>query len=171
MAFPLNPSKARLFCAVFYSDKSLYNDALIILKQNFGAVETESDEYNFSDFTDYYKEEMGEGIFKKIIIFKNPIERTDLPDIKIITNEIELELSEGNKREINIDPGYFTLNQAVLASCKEMPHRIYLDKGVYADLMYAFSNTDVFTTRHTFPDYQDKIVKDFFLKERNKLKK
>jgi len=171
MAFPLNPSKARLFCAIFYSDKKFYNDALIILKNSFGPVEAESDEYNFSDFTDYYKDEMGEGIFKKIVIFKNPIERTDLVDIKLFCNKIESQLSEGQKRAVNIDPGYFTLHQAVLASCKEMPHRIYLDKGVYADLIYAFSNTEVFTTRHTFPDYQDKMVKDFFLKERNKLKK
>ncbi len=171
MAFPLNPSKAKLFCAIFYSDKKLYDDALIILKKNFGAVETESDEYNFSDFTDYYKDEMGEGIFKKIIVFKEQIDRTSLVDIKLICNGIELELSEGNKRAINIDPGYFTLHQAILASCKEMPHRVYLDKGVYADLIYAFSSTEVFTTRHTFPDYQDKTVKDFFLRERNKLKK
>ena len=67
-------------------------------------------------------------------------------------------------RQINIDPGYITLNNVVVASTKELPHRVYLDKGMYGDVQLILKRKEALVFRHTFADYA--AHKDFFLKQR-----
>ena len=37
-------------------------------------------------------------------------------------------------RPLNLDPGYLTLGKLVLASTKDFAHRIYLGRGIYAEV-------------------------------------
>ena len=37
-------------------------------------------------------------------------------------------------RPLNLDPGYLTLGKLVLASTKDFAHRIYLGRGIYAEM-------------------------------------
>lgn len=161
--------KAKLFIGILYKDKKIYNKVLKELTDKFGPLEDASLEYDFDQFTNYYEKEMGGKLLKKIIVFKNLINREDLADIKVYTNSIEEKYSIKNKRTINLDPGYLTKEQLVLASVKEAPHKIYLKKGIFAHLIYTFVKNKVIEALRTFPDFKDDKVQDFFCEVNKKL--
>ena len=134
MSKVLKQSKAVLVTALMYNDIDIYNSVLEKLIDNFGEIEVISDEYLFSHSA-YYKEEMGESLNKRFIVFKNMIERDYISDVKKITDSIEKEYSdENNNRKINIDPAILTLENFILVTNKNFTHRIYLKDGVFADL-------------------------------------
>jgi hypothetical protein len=66
---------------------------------------------------------------------------------------------------VNIDPGYITPNNVIVASTKEFPSRIYLGKGIYGDLQLILKRSEAVPMPFTFADY--KLNKDFFLKLRH----
>ena len=159
--------KAKLFMGVMYSQIEFYKKASELLEKQFGELELEGEEFDFS-FTNYYEKEMGKGLKKKFVLFKNQIDREKLPDIKLWTIKLEEEFKRNNKRQVNIDPGYITQNNVVVASTKELPHRVYLDKGIFADLQIILKKGAVITSNHTFADYEQE--KRFFLKAKNNLR-
>jgi hypothetical protein len=154
----------KLFCGVMYSDSKILEKAILELKTRFGEIELESEEFEFG-FTSYYEAEFGPRLKKRFIVFKTPIKREELPDIKLFTCEIEKRLGSIGKRGINIDPGYVTLNNVVVASTKEFPSRIYLGKGIFGDLQLILKRDEVQLMPYTYADY--KLMKDFFLKLRH----
>jgi len=164
MAHPKKVSKAKLIIGVMYKDENLCMRVLNLLNGLFGEIE-DSLEFNF-DFTKYYEKETGKNLKKSILLFKKEIDRTKLADIKLITNGIEDDLSKDGARQINIDPGYVTQDSVVLASAKELPHRIYLKKGIFADVVLTYYNKQFESNVRTFPDYRQEIVKLFFKKIR-----
>ena len=89
---------------------------------------------------------------------------SDLAQIKLDTITIERNMLKSDKRTINIDPGYITLTQVVVASTKPLAHRIYLTKDIYADLQLVLGKNNVITFRHTFADYKEH--KAYFLEQR-----
>lgn len=109
------------------------------------------------DFSDYYKKELGNEIFRRFIFFKNLIKQESLPDIKLKTNEIEIRLSTNGKRNINLDPGYLTLSKIILASTKDYSHRIYLRDGIFAEvtLLYNKKEGSFVPNINTYKDYTD----------------
>ena len=167
---PKPVSKAKFFTGVMYSDKKTYSAVVKALKKKFGEIEEESEPYDFTKFTRYYVPEMGKKILKKFLVFKKPINRDNLADIKLFTNEIEDKYAKKSKRKINLDPGYLTLHNLVLASAKDRAHKIYLKKGIYADLTLIFHKNTCEHFQHTFPDFKSEKVKEFFCRVRNKLK-
>ena len=152
--------KAKLFVGIMYSQELVYKEAIGLLKKGFGDIELEGKEFDFN-FTNYYGKEMGKNLKKRFVLFKKPIDRGNLPDIKLQTIKLEEKFKKKGKRQINIDPGYITLNKVVVASTKGLPHRTYLNKGIFADLQLILKKNDVKTFRHTFADYEHS--KDFFL--------
>jgi len=154
----------KLFCGVMYSDGKVLEKAVLELKQRFGEIELESEEFEFS-FTKYYEGEFGPGLKKRFIVFKEPIKREELPDIKLFTGEIEKQLGNDGRRRINIDPGYVTLNNVVVASTKDFSSRIYLGKGIFGDLQLILKRDEVQLMPYTYADY--KLMKDFFLRLRH----
>ena len=64
--------KAKLIIALMYKDRKILDKSLDILKSIFGDIDLKSNEYKF-DFTDYYKEEFGDNLKKRIISFKMSI--------------------------------------------------------------------------------------------------
>ena len=169
--------KAKLFTGIIYSDKDTYKKAVKELVEKFGPIEHESQEYDFTDFTAYYEDEMGDSTKKKFLVFKKLIARDKLVDIKLWTNALEnkftkLELcSKLKKRKVNLDPGYFTMHNLVLASAKDRAHKIYLKKGIYADLTLLFNKNGCQHMPHTFQDFKTKQVQEFFYRIRNLSKK
>lgn len=162
--------KVKLIEAVMFKDWKIYNSAIKEIKKRFGEIDAESEEYDFN-FTNYYDGEMGSGYKKKIISFEKLINRGKLADIKLFTNEIEKKFSEDGKRRINIDPGYLTLHNLVLASAKELPHRIFIGKGIFAESTLTFVNNKWVPSQFTFPEFksEEKIHK-FLLNLRKTLK-
>jgi hypothetical protein len=168
---PKPVSKAKLFTGIMYTDKKAYLSAVRELEKKLGEIESESAEYDFTAFTKYYVPEMGKKILKKFLVFKKLISRDNLADIKIFTNEVENKFAKKAKRKINLDPGYLTLHNLVLASAKDRAHKIYLKRGIYADLTLIFHKNTCEHFPHTFPDFKSEKVKEFFCNVRKEIKK
>jgi hypothetical protein len=59
----------------------------------------------------------------------------------------------GGRREANIDPGYLLLERLVLATGKNFSHRIYVGRGIYADLTLIYQRGAYRALPWTYPDY------------------
>lgn len=162
---------AKLFIGIMFSDKKNCSNAIEELKNKFGDIEVESQEYEFSKITDYYAGEMGKKILKKFIVFKNLINKDQLANIKIFTNMMEEKYSIRGKRKINLDPGYFDKDQLVLASVKSSPYKVYIGNGIYAHLTFLFKKNDCIEMFRTFPDFRSDGIKKFFINLRKNLYK
>ena len=109
--------------------------ALPILIERFGETDYTSELLDFGKYTFYYDREMGNGpIQGRLISFKELVHPYELPSIKIATNEIENALQTDGKRTINLDSGYIHHTQFVLASTKHWANRLYLGRGIYAEI-------------------------------------
>ena len=160
------PAKAKLFIGVIAINSISFSDLKDILTSNWGEIDLESEVFKF-DKTNYYENEMGKDLIKKFFSFKKLIERENLPEIKLRTNQIEKEFKiNKNKegRDINLDPGYITLSSVVLATTKDYRHRIYHSKGIYLEnTLYYDSKKKSYTEWDwTYPDYRQDSYKEFF---------
>jgi len=54
---------------------------------------------------------------------------------------------------VNVDPGYVSLGKLVLASTKDHAHRLYLDRGVYGEVMLTYQQGCFRPWPWTYPDY------------------
>lgn len=159
-----------LFIGMLFPEKEVFDEVTPRLKDKFGNIlfESESQPWNFSD---HYREEMGAPLYRKFIFFGEVIDPSILPEIKLFTNEIESSYSHFGKRRINLDPGYITLAKVVLASTKNYSHRIYLGKGIYAELALIYRGEQFHPMPYTYNDYKDPAYVSLFMKARNLLKK
>ena len=62
--------------------------------------------------------------------------------------------ARGSKRAVNIDPGYITEAKLVLASTKDYAHRIYLDKGICAEVTLYYKDGTFRWRDWTYMDYR-----------------
>jgi hypothetical protein len=159
-----------LFVGTLYSNQGIFNHSKGILEKNFGDILHASPSIPW-DYSSYYKDELGWPLFRQFIFFKNLIDPGILADVKLKTNEIEDALSSEGKRHINLDPGYLTLSNIVLASTKNYAHRIYLGKGIYGEVTLIHKDGTYTPHLFTYRDYQDKTSIDIFMNAREMLKK
>ena len=143
--------------SLFSGNTELIEDTIKKTEGYFGPVEWTSENLVF-DRTRYYEREMGWPLYRKFIAFSELIRPDSIVDIKLITNKIEKDHLIDNKRSINIDPGYISLERLVLATGKNYTHRIYLGKGIYADLTLVFHSGTFMPLAWTYPDYSDEKV-------------
>ena len=133
------------------------------LSEQFGPIDETAGGHIF-DKTDYYEKEMGAPLHRYFISFEQLVPPDALPEIKLATNQMELEfLNEHGGRAVNIDPGILTLQNFVLATTKNYTHRIYLGQGIYADLTLIFQKGKYQSLPWTYPDYRDEETHDFLL--------
>lgn len=159
---PLKVEPVKLFVSVISKDEGLIDKALGALKERFGNAEYLSPVMPF-DYTDYYEKEMGRELLRKIASFERTVSPGELPDIKMFTNAIEDSfLTENGLRRINIDPGYLTLHNLVLASCKDFSHRVYLKGGVYGEVTLVFRHGEYAPLEWTYPDYRGEKLRGIF---------
>ncbi|MCM8779712.1 MAG: DUF4416 family protein [Candidatus Omnitrophica bacterium] len=147
------PSKTKLIAGLITSDTSIYERAKHLLKRHFGETDCEFGPFDFN-YTRYYEKEMGKGLKRYFLAFEKLIMPDRIPEIKIITNTIEKQLSFGGRRQVNIDPGYLELSKLVLATTKDYNHRIYLGKGIYAEITLYFSKNSFRGWNWTYADYR-----------------
>ena len=130
-------SGAILICGMIAASEHLFARAAEALGEQLGPVRRVSDVMPF-DLTDYYRQQMGQPLWRQFLAFAPPAERSSLAEVKLATNELEArfaaECPAGPPRPINLDPGYLTEAKLVLASCKDFAHRMYLRDGVYAEV-------------------------------------
>ena len=153
MSQPSAPQPVKLIVSLFTGEEKLITAASEELSQVYGKIDFMSACIPFT-MTDYYKAEMGEGLVRRLITFEELIDPDQLPEIKRYTDKLETNYtnSKGNRR-INLDPGYLTLYQLVLATNKRFSHRLYLRDSVYADLTLIYKKKSFQPLAWTFPDY------------------
>jgi hypothetical protein len=147
------PQKVKLVIGMLAKNKKLFDMAEEFFIKRFGPIDYESPALLFN-YTDYYKKEMGSPLKRQFISFEKPISPEKITDIKLFTNSIEEKLCVHKKRRINIDPGYMSDSKLVLATTKEHFHRIYLNKGIYAEVTLYWRKGSFQPFEWTYPDYR-----------------
>jgi hypothetical protein len=160
MSIPREPKPAKLVVGVFMHDKGFFEETARSLCETFGPADIVSPWFPF-DQTDYYAAEMGAPLARRFMGFDALIQQDALADIKCFTNELELRASKHGKRIINVDPGYLLPERFVLATGKNYAHRIYLKKGIYADLTLIYYKGRFRPLEWTYPDYAGEPIMDF----------
>lgn len=159
---------AKLIAALMSSDLTLMEEVEQQLATKFGDYDLKSKVFSFDDFSHYYAPEMGEGLQKRFVSFAAMIRLEELAKVKNFTNDLEQQYVIGGKRQINVDPGYLTHAQMVLATTKDYSHRIYLGQGIHAELTYIISKKTFRSLEWTYPDYRKAWAIEFFGKVRQK---
>lgn len=148
-----SPEKVKLFTGVLSTEPELFSQVEEEMEKKLGEIDFRSILIPFLH-TDYYEKEMGKNLLRKFISFKELILPEEIIDIKLFTNTLEEKLSFEGKREINLDPGYITLSKLVLASTKDYSHRVYLNKGIYAEATLFYKDRNFQSFPYTYPDYK-----------------
>ena len=167
MSTPSPPQPAKLIIGLLMKDKELDEPVVEGLIKQFGAVDVVSSWLSF-DYTEYYRPEMGEPLFRRMFSFKELIDQCALADIKTATNSIEKQYCTGNKRRVNIDPGYMLPSRFILATGKDYAHRIYIGKNIYADLTLIYTKGKFTKLPWTYPDYAADNMLSYLIMVRKK---
>lgn len=175
MSNPAEPLPALLMMSLIYTSEADTRTVISHLEEEFGECGTRSCILPF-DNTDYYTEEMGKDLQRMFIYFRRIIPQEGLVEVKLKTNEIEKEhLNQHGGRRINIDPGILTMERLILATGKNYTHRIYLGRGIYADLTLIYNNGSFRPLRWTYPDYASpriiEIINEFRKDYKEKVKR
>lgn len=116
----------------------------------------ESEKFAFSE-TEYYERTMGDQL-KVFWAFEPGFDPAGLTEVKLETNSWETEYTESHRRAevrpLNLDPGYMNLGKLILASTKDFTHRIYLSRGIYAEVTLYYKHGRWHHHEWTFPDYR-----------------
>ena len=130
-----------------------------------GPIALESPAFDFAQ-TDYYEPTMGSALRKMFFAFERPFDAADLVDIKLQTNQWEEQYAHSGghaePRPLNLDPGYLTLGKLVLASTKDFAHRVYLSRGIYAEVTLRYRHQRWEHHEFTFADYRRADYQRFF---------
>ncbi len=155
----------KLIIGLIFKENAVYKKAAHLLENKFGKTDFKSEKLPFT-YTGYYIKEFGSSLQRIFLAFEKLIPPEKLPSIKIFTNKIEQELALNSLRRINIDPGYIALAKLVLASTKDYRHRIYLGKGIYAEITLSFRGKTFNPQECTYPDYRSSEYISMFNKIR-----
>lgn len=110
----------------------------------------------------YYSHEMGEDLNRVFFLTSHAYPREALLSAKLQSLDWENAWSKGNKRMVNVDIGFLSLENFLLATTKNYSHRTYIGENIFADLTYYFHQGELQTLPWTYPDYVDPEKKDFF---------
>ncbi|MGH7192179.1 MAG: DUF4416 family protein, partial [Candidatus Saccharimonadales bacterium] len=135
-----------------------------------GPIADRSEVFDFSE-TNYYESTMGGGLWKQFLVFERPMPPERLVDAKLQTNAWEQEYAQvaghSEPRPLNLDPGYLTAAKLVLASTKDHSHRIYLGRGIYAEVTLYYRGGRWQPREWTYPDYRRDDFQAFFSRVRD----
>lgn len=169
MSTPKDPDAVKLVASLFSPEERILEEVILALQAAHGPTDWVSPPLYF-DRTRYYEKEMGWPLHRRFASFKRLIRPEAIVEVKLQTNELEKRYLQEGRRKVNIDPGYVALERLVLATGKNYTHRMYLSKGIYADLTLVFHQGSFQTLAWTYRDYADSVVIGYFndLRERYK---
>ena len=183
MGAPSHHSPALLLIAAFSRHAGALDWAQRRAVETFGPLALASEPFEFNE-TNYYQPTMGPDIKKCFWVFQQPFDAAELPRIKLLTNQWELDYAAecaarraagdqdipAETRPLNLDPGYLTVAKLVLASTKDHAHRIYLAQGIFAEITLFYRHGRWEHHEWTFPDYRRADYHAFFTQARNWLR-
>jgi hypothetical protein len=166
------PEPVKLIIGILAAAADCLDAAAIAITAEFGPADLISDIWNFTQ-TDYYRDQTGEHILRRFVTIDKLIDPSELPAIKLKTNDIEQafvgKFAVDLPRPVNLDPGIIEPSKLVLASTKNFSHRIYIGGNIYAEVTLTFSKGCWIPFAHTYPDYRQKCYHDFFNTVRQRL--
>jgi hypothetical protein len=155
---PSVPEPAQLFLSILSSRlEEHWGKLLTELTARLGPLDYLSEPFPFVE-TRYYDRELGTPILRRVASFEALVEQDRLPEIKLWTNELESRHALGGLRQFNLDPGLLTHERLVLATGKNFTHRVYLGRGIWADLTLVYTRGAWQTLPWTFPDYAGPVL-------------
>lgn len=163
-----------LVLGAFSRHETAFEWARQIASQAWGPIAFESDVFDFDD-TDYYKRSMGDSLRKMFFAFEQFVDPGRLPEFKLTTNDWEESFRTANEypepRPLNLDPGYISEAKLVLATTKDRNHRIYLDRGIFAEVTLDYQRGGHWrASEWTYPDYRSSRYHSFFTRCRSALR-
>jgi hypothetical protein len=164
-----NPKPVQFFTSIIYNDNIHIENVESDIREAIGSIMDRTAFMSFH-YTHYYEKEMGSNLSRIFLLFEPLLRREQLPEIKLKTNNIETSYSQEGKRAVNIDPGYISLENVVLATTKGYAHRVYINYGIYAELTLIYHNNTYRPVEWTYPDYGSKEIVAIFNGWRNVLK-
>ncbi len=161
----LHPTPVLLFLAAFSRHEGALDWALERATEQWGPGVVARERFSFVD-TAYYEPTMGPGIKKCFWAFERLIDPGEIVELKLQTNVWEAEYAKGRghdeSRPLNLDPGYLTPAKLVLASTKDHAHRLYLSRGIYAEVTLFYKDRRWQHRDWTFPDYRRADYQEYF---------
>lgn len=146
-----------LLVAAFSQNRAALDWARTRLSEAWGPLELESELFEFTE-TSYYARTMGNPLQKVLWAFRDLVDPASLPERKLTSNTWEQAYAVAFPgpfpRPLNLDPGYLTEAKLILASTKDRDHRIYLERGVFAENTLYFHAGSWQKRPWTYPDYQ-----------------
>ena len=131
----------------------------------FGSLILESPRFTH-DETTYYDDEMGAGLKKTFFAFDRLIDPSEIVQSKIDSNLAESQYASQSglpePRPLNLDPGYLSESKFVLATTKDHAHRLYLDRGIYAEITLRYRKGGWQPWEWTYPDYCRDDYREWF---------
>ncbi len=174
MAKPREPDRVKLICGIISAQTQCLDETIQRLDACFGDIDRTSDTWPF-DLTHYYDEEMGCPLLRRFVSFAGHVSPDVLAEAKLKTNAIEANMADsvGDQspgRPVNLDPGLVAPSKLVLASMKDFSHRIYLARGVYAEVTLMYRKGAWEALPWTFPDFGSGRYDAFLTAVRNSLR-
>lgn len=165
------PVPVKLFVGMISAQDKLFDKASRLLEKKFSKIDLKSSVITF-DFTAYYEKEIGENLLRQFISFEKLIDPGILASVKILTNKTEEKFCrKDDSRRINLDPGYITESNLILATTKGFQHRIYLGKGIFGEVTLRYQKGSFSPYEWTYPDYRTDKYIDFFMQVRTNYRK
>lgn len=168
MSTPKAPDPACLVIGLFTASKERLLPVYSELCSVFGKADLVSPWFSFHH-TRYYEKEMGFPLFRRMLSFATAIGQDCLAWAKTVTNAIERgQTAPDGSRTVNLDPGLLAAERFVLATGKNYSHRIYLGRGIFADLTLTYGQGRYSGLPWTYPDYLEEEMNRFLLRVRSK---
>lgn len=104
---------------------------------------------------EYYAREMGNPLQRVFYVSTKTYSREFLLSTKLLAQNWEQEFSIDEKRRMNIDIGFISLENFILATTKNYSHRVFIGQNIFADLTYQFMNGSFEPLPWCYPDYRD----------------
>lgn len=154
MREPEAPLPVKLMAAIIWRDGDALAGALRAMTELWGPLDFEGRDHPF-DLTDYYREEMGTGLLRRLVAFRDLAAPDALAAHKLAAVRIEADLARAGRRTVNIDVGYFDTHKLVLASLKFGGPKVAVGGGVWADTVCWYRKGRFLPAEWTFADFKD----------------
>lgn len=165
------PKEVFFFASLLYRSDLFSYEKVISISNNILPFDLEFTHAHFP-MKDYYSREMGDAqmLNRLFLVCSQPMDRKRLVELKLMATDVEKSFLLENKRTINFDVGFISMEQVVLSTGKPYYHRVYLDRGVYANLELYQNEEEFKTFPWSYPDYAHEEIRRFFHYCRNLLK-
>jgi hypothetical protein len=163
------PTSPGFLFASFLYRRDLHSEEELkkIWNKDYGAFSEMTPDLN--PLFNYYQKEMGTPLSRFLLISQDLFSRDHLLLAKLRSMAWEKSYLQEGKRSLNVDIGFLSPENFLLATTKNYSHRIFLGQDIFADLTFQFQKGRFRELPWTYPDYLDEAKISFLTQERDRL--